>query len=161
CCCSRCGPSRRRCTASARPPIGSHPIDPASQRDRHKRRGPAWRYETVDYWVLLLSLVLILLPAVVLTSSISRPARAWVCRIAFVVSVAMMVAPSIWLQYRHAVPARAALFLVTGAFAGGIVLSAATAGIVEDNAPPSAPVQRRVLAYHAGSAVQIRPDPLG
>ncbi len=115
----------------------------------------------MDYWVLLLSLVLILLPAVVLASSISRPARAWVCRIAFVVTAAMMVAPWIWLHFRHAVPARAALFLVTGAFAGGIVLSAATAGIVEDNAPPSAKVQRRVLAYHAASAVHIRPDPLG
>src|SRR5256885_15181706 len=100
-----------------------------------------------------MSLVLALLPAVVLTSSISRPARAWACRIAFVVTVALLVSPWIWLHLRDAVPAPAALLVVTGAFAGGIVLSAATAGVVGGNAPPPAKGPRLGLAAHTAHAI--------
>ncbi|GAB3838064.1 sugar transferase [Dactylosporangium cerinum] len=115
----------------------------------------------MNYWVLLLSIVLALLPAVVLTSLISRTTRAWICRIAFLVSVGLILSPWLWVRLGYDVPARAALLIVTGAFAGGIVLSAATAGIVEDNAPPSLGVQRMVLAYHAPSTVPRRRVPRG
>ncbi|GAA0714712.1 sugar transferase [Dactylosporangium roseum] len=118
-------------------------------------------YEILNYWILLVTLFLALLPAVVLTSSFSQPARAWACRLAFVVTVGLIVAPWVWLHLGHDVPARAALILVTAAFASGIVLSAATAGIVEDNAPPSAEVQREVLAYHSAVVVRLRPAPRG
>ncbi|MGI5243009.1 sugar transferase [Dactylosporangium sp. CA-139066] len=110
-------------------------------------------------WVLLFPLLLALLPAVVLTSSVPPRVRAWACRIAFVVTAALIAAPWIWLRLGHEVPARVAMILITGSFAGGIVLSGATAGIVEDNAPPSAEVQHAVLRYHTGRAA--RPEPRG
>lgn len=109
------------------------------------------------YWVLLTSLFLAFLPAFALTSSVPPPARAWACRVALVVTAALLGAPLIWLRRAHGVPAGAVLLLVTGAFAGGIVLNGATAGIVEDNAPPSADIQRAVLAHHAGAAIRRVP----
>ncbi|MEV8517396.1 sugar transferase [Dactylosporangium sp. NPDC051484] len=115
----------------------------------------------MNYWGLLTSLILAFLPAVVLASLISQPARAWACRIAFLVSVGLMLAPWLWMRLGYDVPARAALLLVTGAFAGGIVLSAATAGLVEDNAPPSLGVQRMVLSYHGPGRLRLRPTPRG
>ena len=115
----------------------------------------------MNYWVLLMSLILALLPAIVLTSLISQPARAWACRVAFLVSVALMLSPWVCMRLGYDVPARAALLLVTGTFAGGIVLSAATAGIVEDNAPPSLGVQRMVLSYHSANRIRRRPTPRG
>ena len=110
-------------------------------------------------WWLLFPLLLALLPAVVLTSSVPRRVRAWACRVAFVVTAALIAAPWIWLRLDHEVPARVAMILITGSFAGGIVLSGATAGIVEDNAPPSRAVQHAVLGYH--TACTLRPVPRG
>ncbi|WP_432993873.1 sugar transferase [Dactylosporangium sp. CA-233914] len=118
-----------------------------------------WVLLTSNYWTLLTSLILAFLPAVVLTSSVPPPVRAWACRVAFLVTVALIVAPWIWWHLGHDVPPRAALILVIGAFAGGIVLSGATAGIVEDNAPPSRPVELAVQRYHAAAAT--RPTPRG
>ncbi|WP_433618674.1 sugar transferase [Dactylosporangium sp. CA-139114] len=109
------------------------------------------------HWVLLIPLFLACLPAVVLTSSVPPPARAWACRVAFVVTATLIVAPWIWLRLGHDVPARAAMILITGSFAGGIVLSGATAGIVEDNAPPSPAVQHAVLRHHTAWAVRREP----
>lgn len=109
------------------------------------------------HWVLLIPLFLAFLPAVVLTSSVPPPVRAWACRVAFVVTATLIVAPWIWLRLGHDVPARAAMILITGSFAGGIVLSGATAGIVEDNAPPSPAVQHAVRRYHTACAVRREP----
>jgi lipopolysaccharide/colanic/teichoic acid biosynthesis glycosyltransferase len=112
-------------------------------------------------WVLLTLLILALLPAIVLASSIYRPARAWASRISFVVTAALVISPWIWPFLGSAVPARTASVLVIGAVTGGIVLSAATGGIVEENAPPSVAVQRRVLMYHTASMLRRRPQPRG
>ncbi|MEV6932544.1 sugar transferase [Dactylosporangium sp. NPDC051485] len=110
-------------------------------------------------WVLLFPLLLAFLPAVVLTSSVPPRVRAWACRVAFIVTALLIAAPWIWLRLGHEVPARVAMILITGSFAGGIVLSGATAGIVEDNAPPSPAIQHAVLRYH--TACTMRPDPRG
>jgi lipopolysaccharide/colanic/teichoic acid biosynthesis glycosyltransferase len=70
------------------------------------------------------------------------------CRAAFLVSVGLTV--PVWgsLYLAHQASAPAVLLMVGGAFAGAVVLTAATTGIVEDNAPPSADTREKVLAHH-------------
>jgi lipopolysaccharide/colanic/teichoic acid biosynthesis glycosyltransferase len=87
-----------------------------------------------------------------------RP-RSSAYRRSFIAALAVMGPVWCWLYLTHAASLSGALVTLAGAFAGGVVLTASTTGLVEDNAPPSPEVREKVLAYHAFANLRYPPPP--
>jgi lipopolysaccharide/colanic/teichoic acid biosynthesis glycosyltransferase len=105
----------------------------------------------VNYVASLAALVLTILMGYALRSSIYRKTPVQAYRRAFLVAVGLMWWAWFWLHHNYNTVLQAALLILVGSFVGGLLASAATTGLVENNAPPSPAVRQRVLAYHASS----------
>jgi lipopolysaccharide/colanic/teichoic acid biosynthesis glycosyltransferase len=64
-----------------------------------------------------------------------------------------------WPSLSHDVPLSLGMLAAAGAFAGGLVTTTATVGLIEDNAPPPVGVRERLIGLHAARLLAYPPEP--
>jgi len=100
-------------------------------------------------WLFVASLGLTVCTARVYGLRFSRQMPAWTYRRSVLTSLGV-TAPAWWWFYVDNEVSRVSLLALAGALVGGVVMTASTVGLTEENAPPSPLVRQEVRAYHAG-----------
>lgn len=110
-------------------------------------------------WLFLASLLLTVWVARGFRQTFRWQVPTWTYRSSLLTSVVLTSPALCWMYLSDGISAQASLLAVAGALSGGVIITTSTMGFVEDNAPPSAAVREKVLAYHSFGGLCYPPEP--